>query len=123
MEKINETIERLADIGEVAGFEAVDAPEPDSVVTQTVPTAKFTKEDLDRYLMNKKAQDILKINDYYKLPSDYFKEDVSTIDKVIDDVKEDLEDTSKAIKNTAIGRTSHPHFLNKQGKKRNKQTW
>ena len=94
-------------MGEVAGFEAIDAPEPDSVVavkpkTQTVPTAKFTNEDLDRYLMSKEAQDILKINEYHKLPSDYFKEDVSTIDTVIDDVNEDLENTSKAIKNTAI---------------------
>ena len=52
--------------------------------------------------MSKEAQDILKINDYYKLPSEYFKEDVSSIDKVIDDVNEDSEDTSKAIKNTAI---------------------
>ena len=107
LEKINETNERLADIGEVAGFEAIDAPQPDSVVdtkptTQTLPTAKFTKEDLDRYLMSKEAQDMLKINEYRKLPSDYFKEDVSTINKVIDDVNEDLEDTSRAIKNTAI---------------------
>ena len=64
--------------------------------------AKFTLEDLDRNLMNKEAQDILKVNEYYKLPSDYFEEDVSTIDKVIEDVNEDLEDTSKSIKNTAI---------------------
>ena len=52
--------------------------------------------------MSKEAQDILKINDYYKLPSEYFKEDVSSIDKVIDEVNEDSEETSKAIKNTAI---------------------
>ena len=52
--------------------------------------------------MSKQAQDILKINEYHKLPSEYFEEDVSTIDKVIDDVNEDLVDTSKAIKNTAI---------------------
>ena len=37
-----------------------------------------------------------------KLPSDYFKENVSTIDKVIDNINEDLEDTSKALKNTAV---------------------
>ena len=52
--------------------------------------------------MSKEAQDILKVNEYHKLPSEYFEEDVSTIDKVIEDVNEDLEDTSKAIKNTAI---------------------
>ena len=98
LEKINETNERLADMGEVARFEAIDAPEP---TTPTVPTAKFTKEDLDRYLMSEESQDILKINDYYKLPSEYFKENVSTIDKVIAEVNEDLEELTKAIKNTA----------------------
>ena len=52
--------------------------------------------------MNKEAQDILKLNGYHKLPSEYFEEDVSTIDKLIKDVNEDLGETSKAIKNTAI---------------------
>ena len=52
--------------------------------------------------MKKEAQDILKVIEYYKLPSEYFEENVSTIDKVIEDVKEDLEETSKAIKNTAV---------------------
>ena len=52
--------------------------------------------------MSKQAQDILKANEYYKLPSDYFEENVSTIDKLIEDVNEDLEDTSKTIKNTAF---------------------
>ena len=46
LEKINETTERLADMGEVAGFDAIDAPEQASVVaakptTQTAPIAKF----------------------------------------------------------------------------------
>ena len=87
LEKINETNERLADIGELPGFEAIDAPEPvtqESIVTskpttqtsKEIPIAKFKAEDLDRYLMKKEAQDILKVNDYYKLPSDYFTEDV-----------------------------------------------
>ena len=40
LEKINETNERLADMGEVAGFEAIDIPEPDS---QGHPTASFGK--------------------------------------------------------------------------------
>ena len=65
--------------------------------------AKFKAEDLDRHLLNKEAQDILKKNGYNNLPSDYFKYgNDSDIVKVIDDVNEDLEDTSKAIKNTAI---------------------
>ena len=36
--------------------------------------------------MNKEAQDILKLNGYDYLPSEYFEEDVSTIDKLIEDV-------------------------------------
>ena len=62
--------------------------------------AKFNAEGLDRYLNSKESQDILKTNEYHKLPSEYFKEDVSTINKVIDDVNEDLEDLSARLKNT-----------------------
>ena len=51
--------------------------------------------------MSKESQDILKINEYHKLPSEYFKEDVSTIGKVIADVNEDLEGLNKVLKNTA----------------------
>ena len=51
--------------------------------------------------MSKESQDILKINEYHKLPSESFKEDVSTIDKVIADVNEDLEGLNKVLKNTA----------------------
>ena len=95
------------DLAQLPGFEAIDEPkEDDGVLPSTSDEgpkiAKFKAEDLDRNLMSKEAQDILKTNDYHKLPSDYFKEDVSTIDKVIEDVNEDLEDTTKAIKNTAI---------------------
>ena len=100
-------------MGELPGFETIHAPEPvtqANIVTpkprtktgteKTAPIAKIKAEEVDRYLLNKEAQDILKVNEYYKLPSDYFK-DVSTIDKVIDDLNEDLDDTSKAIKSTA----------------------
>ena len=92
------------DLAQLPGFE--EPKEDDGVLPSTSDEgpkiAKFTPEDLDRYLNSKESQDILKTNEYYKLPSEYFKEDVSTIDKLIDDVNEDLEDTSKAIKNTAI---------------------
>ena len=107
------------DLTQLPGFEAIEEPkEDDGVLPSTsdegTKTAKFTKEDLDRNLMSKESQDILKINEYHKLPSDYFKEDVSTIDKVIEDVNEDLEDTSKAIKNTAIfERDPNGYFLAK----------
>ena len=93
------------DLAQLPGFEAIEEPKEDDGVlpsTSEGKIAKFTPEDLDRNLMNKEAQDILKVNEYHKLPSEYFEEDVSTIDKVIENVNEDLEDTSKAIKNTAI---------------------
>ena len=102
------------------GFEAIEDPpkEDDGVLPSTSEEgpkiAKFTPEDLDRNLMNKEAQDILKINGYHKLPSEYFEEDVSTIDKLIEDVNEDLGETSKAIKNTAIiTRDPNGYFLAK----------
>ena len=95
------------DLAQLPGFEAIEEPkEDDGVLPSTSEEgpkiAKFTPEDLNRNLMNKEAQDILKVNEYHKLPSEYFEEDVSNIEKVIEDVNEDLKDTSKAIKNTAI---------------------
>ena len=86
------------DLAQLPGFEAIEEPKED----EGPKIAKFKAEDLDRYLMSKQAQDILKANEYHKLPSDYFYKNVSTIDKVIDDVNDDLEITSQAIKNTAI---------------------
>ena len=95
------------DLAQLPGFEAIEEPKEDEEVLPSTSEegpkiAKFTPEDLDRNLMNKEAQDILKVNEYHKLPSEYLEEDVSTIDKVIDDVNDDLEITSQAIKNTAI---------------------
>ena len=103
-------------MSQLPGFEAIERSKKDdgvlpSTSDEGLKIAEFKAEDLDRNLMSKKAQDILKINEYHKLPSDYFKEDISTIDKVIEDVNEDLEDTSKAIKNTAIfERDSNGYF-------------
>ena len=107
------------DLAQLPGFEAIEEPkEDDGVLPSTSEEgpkiAKFTPEDLDRNLMNKEAQDILKINGYHKLPSEYFEEDVSTIDKLIEDVNEDLGETSKAIKNTAVfERDSNGYFIAK----------
>ena len=94
------------DLAQLPGFEAIEEPkEDDGVLPSTSDEgpkiAKFKAEDLDRYLNSKESQDILKTNEYYKLPSEYFKEDVSTINKVIDDVNEDLEELSARLKNTA----------------------
>ena len=109
---INEGFDKLDevkkwDLAQLPGFEAIEESKEDDVVLPSTSDegpkiAKFTPEDLDRYLMSKESQDILKASEYYKLPSEYFKEDVSTINKVIEDVNEDLEDTNKAIKNTAF---------------------
>ena len=115
------------DLAQLPGFEAIEEPEEDDGVlpsTSEGKIAKFTPEDLDRNLMNKETQDILKVNEYYKLPSEYFEEDVSTIEKVIEDVNEDLGETSKAIKNTAIfERDSNGYLLAKPlNKKPHKNT-
>ncbi|CAH3179281.1 unnamed protein product, partial [Porites lobata] len=92
------------DLAQLPSFDAIEeSKEDDPSRSEGGPKiAKFTPEDLDRNLMNKEAQDILKLNGYDKLPSEYFEEDVSNIDKLIEDVNEDLGETSKAIKNTAI---------------------
>ena len=63
--------------------------------------AKFTPEDLDRYLLSKEAQDILKSNGYDNLPSHFLKEDNSTIDKLIEEVNIDLNGVKDLLKNTA----------------------
>ena len=94
------------DLAQLPGFEAIDEPKEDDRVLPSTSDegskiAKFKAEDLDRYLNSKESQDILKTNEYHKLPSEYLKEDVSTINKVIDDVNEDLEELSARIKNTA----------------------
>ena len=94
------------DLAQLPGFEAIEESKKDDGVLPSTSDegpkiAKFSPEDLDRYLNSKESQDILKTNEYHKLPSEYFKEDVSTIDKVIDDVNEDLEKLSTRIKNTA----------------------
>ena len=107
------------DLVQLPSFDAIEeSKEDDGVLPSTSEEgpkiAKFTPEDLDRNLMNKEAQDILKINGYHKLPSEYFEEDVSNIDKLIEDVNEDLGNTSKAIKNTAIiTRGPNGYFLAK----------
>ena len=94
------------DLSQLPGLEAIEeSKEDDGVLPSTSDEgpkiAKFKAEDLGRYLNSKESQDILKINDYYKLPSEYFKEDLSTIDKVIAGVNDDLENLNTRLKNTA----------------------
>ena len=81
---------------QLPGFEAIEEPKEDDDEVLPHPTekepkiAKFTAEDLTRYLMSKEKQDLLKTTEYHKLPSEYFEEDISTIDNVIDDINSDL---------------------------------
>ena len=94
------------DLAQLPGFEAIEESKKDDGVLPSTSDegpkiAKFKTEDIDRYLNNKESQDILKTNEYYKLPSEYFGENFSTIDKVIDDVNDDLEGFSVFLKNTA----------------------
>ena len=97
------------DLAQLPGFEAIEESKEDEDEDDLPSTsdkgspkiAKFTSDDLNRFLNNKEAQDILKINEYHKLPADYIGEDLSTIDKVIDDVNSDIEKFTKKLKNTA----------------------
>ena len=72
------------DLAQLPGFEAIEESKEDEEVLPSTSKegpkiAKFKAEDLDRNLMSKQAQDILKTNEYHKLPFEYFEEDVSTI--------------------------------------------
>ena len=105
------------DLAQLPGFEAIEeSKEDDGVLPSTSEEgpkiAKFTPEDLNRNLMNKEAQDILKSNGYDNLPSHYLKEDISTIDNLIDGVNSDLEEFNKRLKNTAdIVRVSNNYVI------------
>ena len=114
-------------MAQLPGFEAIEEPKEDEEAKEVLPStskegpkiAKFTPEDLDRNLMNKEAQDILKLNEYHKLPSEYFEEDVSTIDNLIDGVNSDLEEFNKRLKSTAdIVRDSNGYVLAQPKSKR-----
>ena len=105
------------DLAQLPGFEAIEEPKEDEEVLPSTSEegsriAKFKPEDLDRYLTNKEAQDILKVNEYHKLPSEYFEEDVYTINNLIDGVNNDLEEFNKKLKNTAdFVRDENGYFL------------
>ena len=105
------------DLDQLPGFQAIEEPKEDEEVLPSSSEegskiAKFKPEDLDRYLTNKEAQDILTVNEYHKLPSEYFEEDVYTINNLIDGVNNDLEEFNKKLKNTAdFVRDENGYFL------------
>ena len=98
--------ERLADMKELPGEKAIEDEEDEAQAAIAKeakdPIAKFNVEHFDRYLNNKKAQDILESNSYNNLPSYYFDKNISEISSLIDDVNSDLEIAGSKIKNTAI---------------------
>ena len=127
------------DLAQLPSFEAIEEPKNEDgdeeyeEAKEDLPSssdekpkiAKFSPEDLDRYLINKEAKEILKDNGYNNLPSDYLKYgDISDIYYVLENVNKDLLETSKSIKNTAIfERDSNGYLLaNPQNKKPHKNT-
>ena len=97
--------ERLADMKELPGVEAIEDDEEDEAQAQPQakpPIAKFSVEEFDNYLNNKEAQDILEKFGYYHLPSKYFDDNVVKISELNKNVSEDLEKAGRNISNTAL---------------------
>ena len=105
--------ERLADMQELPGVEAIE-DEAQAPMTKEDkhplvmekedkhPTTKFNVEIFDRYLNNKKAQDILERNSYTNLPSYYFDKNISEVSSLIEKVNLNLVNAGSKIKNTGI---------------------
>ena len=120
LNKILEYIENKANFDELLGLEAIEdgeddkddqarapTPTPPNSPTPTsqakeAPIAQFKVEDLNKNLMNKEFQDILKDNGYVYLPSHFINSDVKEISSVIEDVNLRLQDYKKDIQNTAL---------------------
>ena len=102
--------ERLADMKELPGVEAIEEEEDKAPIAKEVkaPIAKEKEapiknydEFFNRYLLNKKAQDLLLSYGYDKLPSYYLKNDISELEKLIENVNLDKSDVENDIKNTS----------------------
>ena len=87
--------ERLADMGELPGVEAIEDKEDE------YPIAKFKVKDFDKKLNNKESQDILKSMGHNHLSSYYFDKNISEISSLIDNVNQDSNFEGDNIKNTA----------------------
>ena len=88
--------ERLADMQELPGIEAIEEEEEEEKEEKVQIT--ITKEFFDKYLNNKKSQDILEANGYFELPSEYFDKDIDIIGDRLDNVNSDLLDLNDKIK-------------------------
>ena len=141
LNKILEYVENKANFDELPGLEAIEdgednqaqaptpTPFPSTTPTPTSsPTSSRTssptptplvqktmieldKTYFDRYLMNKKNQEILAENAYDKLPSFYFDNDKREIDNLIDNVKSDLNGLFRQLQNKTKIETNDKGYL------------
>ena len=93
--------ERLVDMQELPGVEAIEDGEDDKDEEDEAPIAKFEVSDLDVNL-NKKKQDLLFENGYENPPSYYFDKDIEEIDSLINKANSDLKDLVETMHNTAV---------------------
>ena len=114
--------ERLADIQELPGVEAIEDEDEDEYEDEAqapiekeaqVPTAKFNVEEFDKNLNNKESQDLLKNIGYEHLPSYYFDKDVSEISALINNVNSNLENAGEKILNNAVIEKDGIYFIAK----------
>ena len=115
-----EHFENLADMEDLPGVEAVEdgeddkddqaqapTPTPPNSPTPTsqakeAPIAQFKVEDLNKNLMNKEFQDILKDNGYDYLPAEYINSDIGEISSLIENVNLRLQDFRNNLRNSAL---------------------
>ena len=90
------------DLAQLPGFEAIEEPKDKDPSTSEGNIAQFTPEDLNKNLMNKESQDILKSLGYDNLPSVYFEEDIDSINDILDVAKSDMEEIGRNLRNTAL---------------------
>ena len=141
LNKILEYIENKANFDELSGLEAIEDGEDNQAQTPTLtpfpsttptPTSspissrtssptptplvqktmiELDKTYFDRYLMNKKNQEILAENAYDNLPSFYFDKDKREIDNLIDNVKSDLNGLFSQLQNKTKIETNDKGYL------------
>lgn len=95
-------LERLADMGELPSFEAMEDDEWNKTYDPEKTKEKVVEKnpkDFDHILGQDNLKEILKRYNFDKLPSDYFNSDIKTIDNVIAKVEDHLEDLTKKLKN------------------------
>ena len=122
--------ERLADMQELPGVEAIKDDEDDKDDQARAPLPKddqtqaplpkedkaqftITKDYFDRFLLDKKSQDTLKNNGFDILPSYYFDKNINIkdLDNLIENVKSDIVGLHEELKNRATFPTNEKGYL------------